>query len=97
MTHDRLFTPFITETVEIKNQKGLHSRAAAKFVKVANAFKAETFVQKEDLIVSAHSIIDLLMLTAKKGTKLVLKSSGSEAQEAVHALKTLVLEKFQEE
>ncbi len=97
MINDRLFTPFVTESVEIKNQRGLHSRAAAKFVKVANAFKAETFVQKEDLIVSAHSIIDLLMLTAGKGTKLLLKSSGSEAQEVLMALKALVLEKFQEE
>ncbi len=97
MDNDRLFTPFITESVEIKNQKGLHSRAAAKFVKVANAFKAETFVQKEDLIVSAHSIIDLLMLTAGKGAKLMLKSSGTEAQEVLKALKDLVLEKFQED
>ncbi|MBS0184741.1 MAG: HPr family phosphocarrier protein [Proteobacteria bacterium] len=95
--NNQLFTQFVTESIEIKNQKGLHSRAAAKFVKVANAFKAETFVQKDDLIVSAHSIIDLLMLTAGKGTKLVLKSSGSEAREALKALKNLVLEKFQED
>ena len=95
--NNQLISQFVTESVEIKNQKGLHSRAAAKFVKVANAYKAETFVQKDDLIVSAHSIIDLLMLTAGKGTKLVLKSSGSEAREVLKALKDLVLEKFQED
>lgn len=94
---DQLLTSFLMESIEIRNKKGLHSRAAAKFVKVANAFKAQTFVQKNDVVVSAHSIIDLLMLGAGKGTKLVLKSSGNEAQEALNALKSLVLEKFQEE
>ena len=97
MIKDQLFIPLVTESVVILNQKGLHSRAAAKFVRVANSFKAETFVQKNDLVVSAHSIVDLLMLAASQGTQLLLKSSGSEAQEAIDALKSLVLEKFQEE
>jgi phosphocarrier protein len=81
----------------ICNQRGLHARAAAKFVKVATAFEAETEVVKDDMRVSARSIMGLMMLAASCGTQIKICSAGADAVEAVAALSDLVKRKFDEE
>lgn len=84
--------------VRISNEKGLHARAAAKFVKRAQGFNASIEVYKGDHQVSGQSMMDLLMLVAEKGTELVLVVRGKDAKEAIEALRTLIEEeKFQEE
>ncbi len=81
----------------IANQRGLHARAAAKFVKIAEAFKAETIVVKDDMRVSARSIMGLMMLAASCGTAIKICSTGVDAADAVNALTELVKRKFDEE
>jgi len=91
-------------TVEIANKKGLHARAAAKFVKTAAAYTAQIEVTKlgqngegDSAKVGGSSILGLMMLGADAGSKLRIAASGEQAREAVNALKVLVEGKFGEE
>lgn len=86
----------LVRQVTIVNQKGLHARAAAKFVKLAGTFQAEIMVIKGDMEVSGLSIMGLMMLAAGPGSSLELRITGAEAKEAMAALEDLVARKFDE-
>jgi phosphocarrier protein len=81
----------------VGNQRGLHARAAAKFVKLADNFSCEIVVIKDDIRVSARSIMGLMMLAATCGTPLKICAIGEDAIEAVDALTELIKRKFDEE
>ncbi len=81
----------------ICNQRGLHARAAARFVKTAGLFNAEVWVRKNGTEVSGRSIMGLMMLAAAPGTVIRLAATGPEAEAAVTALAKLVECKFDED
>lgn len=87
----------LVRSVGIRNQRGLHARAAAKFVKVAGGFNAQVRVIKGDMDVSGTSIMGLMMLAAGIGTDVELRASGAQAKEAMQALVELIERKFDEE
>ena len=87
----------ITKIANIRNQRGLHARAAAKFVKVAGTYNAQVRVIKGDMDVSGTSIMGLMMLAAGIGTDIELRASGAQAKEAMQALVDLIERKFDEE
>jgi phosphocarrier protein len=87
----------ITARVEIINDKGLHARASAKFVKTAAQFDAQIYVLKDESRVDAQSIMGLLMLAASKGTFVDIEAEGEQAAAAVEALVSLVSDRFGEE
>jgi phosphocarrier protein HPr len=74
----------------IRNQRGLHARAAAKFVKLAWSFNADITVSKNGTEVSGRSIMGLMMLAAGPGTKVALHATGPDASAALDALAALV-------
>ena len=82
--------------VQIVNQRGLHARAAAKFVTVAERFAAEVDVEFDGRTVAAASIMGLMMLGAGIGATLSLTGRGDEADAAVDALVKLVEAGFNE-
>ena len=84
-------------TVEICNRRGLHARAAAKFVKLASEFDAEVKVTKDGQSVSGDSIMGLMMLAAGIGSSIDITTDGAQAQEALSALSDLVTNGFDEE
>lgn len=84
-------------TVRIVNQRGLHARAAAKFVKTASQFDAEVEVRRGDTVVSGQSIMGLMMLAASIGTSIDIRAGGRDAEAAVAALVELVERKFDED
>jgi phosphocarrier protein len=84
-------------TVEIVNERGLHARAAAEFVKLAERFEAEITVARAGTEVSGRSILGLMMLGASPGTEVDLAASGRQAEEALEALAALVANKFHED
>jgi len=86
-----------TRTVEIVNERGLHARASAKFVKLAGSFDAEVTVTREGQTVDARSIMGLMMLAAGPGCHIEIAAQGSEALAAVEALAELVAARFDEE
>ena len=81
----------------ICNQRGLHARAAARFVKTAGLFDAEIWVRKNGTEVSGRSIMGLMMLAAAPGTVIRLAATGPQAEAAVTALAKLVECKFDED
>lgn len=89
--------PVLTRTLEICNRRGLHARAAAKFVTLAERFGAAVEVVKDGQSVSARSIMGLMMLGAGQGSSLELRAEGWDAKEALDALAALVEAGFNEQ
>lgn len=87
----------VSVDLEIKNQKGLHARAAAAFVKCAEQFDADISVERIGQEVSGCSIMGLMMLAAAKGTIIHVHAKGNQAQEAIDAISNLVNCKFGED
>jgi phosphocarrier protein len=87
----------LVRVVTIINQRGLHARAAAKFVKLADQFAAEVTVVKGDTEVSGRSIMGLMMLAAAPGTDIELHAKGADAAAALAAIADLVERKFDED
>ena len=83
-------------TLHIQNEKGLHARAAAKFVQCVEQFDADVQVTKQENTVSGASIMGLMMLAASKGTSINVTAKGIEAAAVVAALETLVNNRFDE-
>ena len=83
--------------VKILNEKGLHARAAAKFVELVDTFDVRLVVKKGGLEASGDSIMGLLMLAASRGTEIELVASGKEAAETLSALSDLIENLFGEE
>ena len=85
------------QTIQIKNKFGLHARPAAEFVKVANRFRADVWVRKQELEVNGKSIMGMMMLAAECGAEITIRADGEDAQEAVGELVALVNSRFGEE
>ena len=76
--------------VQIKNADGLHMRPAMQFVDVANQFQSEITVSNDSTSVNGKSIMQISMLAATCGTRLVIKAEGPDAESALDALRELV-------
>lgn len=90
----------------IQNRRGLHARAAARFVKTADTFKSEISVCVTEpveggcaggLQVSGRSIMGLMMLAAGPGTVIRIEAEGEDADLSIQALLALINAKFDEE
>jgi phosphocarrier protein len=81
----------------IVNQRGLHARASAKFVKCAEGFDADITVSRDGMTVPATSIMGLMMLGAAMGTSISVEAKGPQAEQALEALAQLVAGKFDED
>jgi phosphocarrier protein HPr len=86
-----------SRTVDICNERGLHARASAKFVKLAGSFDAEVTVTRDGQTVDARSIMGLMMLAAGPGCSIEIEAEGPDARAAVDALSELVEARFDEE
>ncbi len=87
----------VRRAVEICNQRGLHARAAARFVKTAAQFEADIWVRKNGTAVSGRSIMGLMMLAAASGTIIEITATGRDAAAAVDTLARLIECKFDED
>ncbi|EHH67915.1 HPr family phosphocarrier protein [Gluconobacter morbifer] len=89
-------TTLSPRTVSIVNHLGLHARPAAKIVTTIERFDAETTVERGGNVVSALSIMGLMMLGAGEGETVTLRSHGPQAAEALDALEALIADGFGE-
>lgn len=83
--------------VVLGNRLGLHARAAARFVHLANGFRSRVTVSKGDSRVNGKSILGLLTLAAPKGSRLRLAADGEDEQQALKELAALVRNRFGED
>jgi phosphocarrier protein len=87
----------LARDVTIINKKGLHARASAKFVQLAEQFDAAITVTRNNETVGGTSIMGLMMLAAAPGCSIRIEASGNQAAQAIEALCTLVEGRFGEE
>jgi phosphocarrier protein HPr len=88
----------VERTLLVKAPLGLHARAAAKLVRVANGFHSELLLRREDgsAMADAKSILSVLMLAASRGTELQASAEGIDEEEAMNAIAQLFAEGFGE-
>ncbi|MEA2101677.1 MAG: HPr family phosphocarrier protein [Thermodesulfobacteriota bacterium] len=87
----------LQETVMIKNELGLHARAAAMFAKKASGFSSNIRVTKDHTPVDAKSIMELLTIAAARGSKITISANGMDEKEAIRSLVSLVNNGFGED
>jgi phosphocarrier protein len=87
----------LEKKVAIINRLGLHARAAAKFVKLANRFKASVKIEKDGIQIDGKSILGILTLAAVQGTKVTLMINGEDEKSAMKALVNLIENRFEED
>ena len=83
-------------SLQIVNEKGLHARAAAKFVEVVEAHEAAAQVEKDGMRVAGDSIMGLLTLGAARGATITVETDGTDAVRLAEALEKLVANGFGE-
>jgi phosphocarrier protein len=81
----------------VLNKLGIHARPAALFVKTANRFQCDIFVEKDGEKVNGKSIMGLMMLAAGPGSKLTVHAHGPDASKALVEIEALIKRKFDEE
>ena len=86
----------IRKTIRISNKLGLHARASAKLTKLAGSFRSEVFMSRNGRRVNAKSIMGVMMLAAGLGSQVDIEVEGSDAQDAMDALRRLIEAKFGE-
>ena len=86
----------IEQEVTIRNRAGLHTRPAAAIVKLAAKFKSEFFIEKDGMEINGKSIIGVMTLAAEQGSKLVVRFSGVDEEEACAAVVDLFARGFDE-
>ena len=87
----------ITKELIVTNKLGIHARPAAMFVKTANRFDCDVFVEKDGERVNGKSIMGLMMLAAGPGSKLMIFAEGEDAARAVVEIEALLKRKFDED
>ena len=87
----------VKKELVVANKLGIHARPAAMFVKTANLFDCEVFVEKDGETVNGKSIMGLMMLAAGPGSKIRVQAEGNDAARAVSEIEALLKRKFDEE
>jgi len=87
----------LVREMTITNKLGIHARPAAMFVKTANRFGCDIFVEKDGERVNGKSIMGLMMLAAGPGSKLTVQAEGEDAAKALGELEGLIKRKFDEQ
>jgi phosphocarrier protein len=87
----------LAQEMLIVNQRGLHARASAKFVRLASTFQSAIKVTRGDDTVNGTSIMSLLTLGAAPGATILVEADGPDAREALEAINKMICAKFDEE
>lgn len=86
----------LQQEAQIINKLGLHARASAKLTQTASGFSSEVWLSRNGKRVNAKSIMGVMMLAAAKGSTVQIETSGSDEEQAMQALVTLINDKFGE-
>jgi phosphocarrier protein len=88
--------PVVERTFEIVNALGLHARAAALLVQTAQKYRSQVEITKDDLAVNGKSIMGVLMLAASKGSSILVRTEGEDADAAMEDIGVLIRNGFWE-
>jgi len=96
MSHRKLKIPVVEKELWVENRLGLHARPAAQVACLAQKFDGDIILEKDGSRANARDLLAILALDCPQGTRLVLRASGPQAQEAATALFALFASKFGE-
>ena len=82
--------------IRIQNKLGLHARASAKLAAEASRFNSEIMLGRDGVEINAKSIMGIMMLAACKGSELLLRAQGPDAETALESIEALVNSRFGE-
>ncbi|HID98056.1 MAG TPA: HPr family phosphocarrier protein [Thermodesulfobacteriaceae bacterium] len=82
--------------VKIRNRLGLHARPASRFAQLASEFESDVWLVRDGYVVDGKSILEVLTLACPKGTELIIRTDGKDAEQALEALRRLVTGRFGE-
>ncbi|MBP7138906.1 MAG: HPr family phosphocarrier protein [Syntrophaceae bacterium] len=85
------------KTFTLKNKLGMHARAAALFVRIAQKYRSEIVIERNGQTVNGKSILGILTLACPMGGQITVSARGSDADQALAELETLIENKFGEE
>jgi phosphocarrier protein HPr len=88
--------PTVEARVVLSNKMGLHARPSTQIATTASRFSSDIHITKDDMVVDAKSVLELLMLAAECDSELTIAAEGDDAKDAVHALVELVKGRFGE-
>ncbi len=97
MSANKLNDQSFSKELTVLNKQGIHARPAARFVKTANQFVSDIFVEKDGEKINGKSIIGLMMLAAGPGSKFTVHVNGTDAHLALAEIEALVKRKFDED
>lgn len=80
----------VEKTVKLVNEVGLHARPASIFIQEAVKFVSDIFVEKDEKVYNAKSIMSILSMGASKGDTITLRAEGEDAEQAIEALVDLI-------
>ncbi len=83
--------------IEIINKLGLHARASAKLTQLASQFRSEVWMSRNQRRVNAKSIMGVMMLAAGKGSRVVVETTGDDADAALESIRQLIADRFGED
>ena len=86
----------LVKKLKIRNNLGIHARAAARIVELGNQFESQLFLKKDDNEVDGSSILSILTLSCPKGTEIQARITGEDAEDFMQGLSGLFGEKFGE-
>ena len=87
----------ITKDLRVLNELGLHARAAAKVVFIANKFMSDITLEKDSKRADARSIMKILMLSASKDSIINITIDGNDEIQAMNSIEKLFKNKFDED
>jgi len=87
----------VKKTFTIKNELGLHARAAGRIVEVANRYKARIYLERDGRQADGRSLLGILTLACPRGSKIVVRAEGEDAREAIDDFERLIESRFGEE
>ena len=88
--------PTVEARVVLSNKMGLHARPSTQIATTASRFSSDIHITKDDMVVDAKSVLELLMLAAECDSELTIAAEGDDAKDAVRALVELVKGRFGE-
>jgi len=96
MSHRKSKIPVVEKEIWVENRLGLHARPAAQITMLAQKFDGDIILEKDGTRANTRDLLSLLALDCPQGTRLVLRATGPQAQEAAVALSSLFASKFGE-
>ncbi|MCY1152304.1 MAG: HPr family phosphocarrier protein [Sphaerochaetaceae bacterium] len=86
----------VSKILTVRNRAGIHARPAAMIVKVANKFKSELYMEKDDIKINGKSIMGVITLGAGFKSEIKISCEGDDEVDMANAIEKLFENRFEQ-